>query len=134
MKFDIKKFIILILILLLNLIIGINLTIKRLYKVEYKDIVQKYSKEFDIEEALIFSIIKNESNFKKDIVSNKKAIGLMQILEPTKKDVEKILKQENLDLYKEEDNILVGTKYISILKQKYNSIELAIAAYNAGPR
>ena len=95
---------------------------------------KKYSKEFDIEEALIFSIIKNESNFKKDIVSIKKAIGLMQILEPTKKDVEKILKQENLDLYKEEDNILVGTKYISILKQKYNSIELAIAAYNAGPR
>ena len=134
MKFDIKKFVILILILLLILIIGLNLTIKRLYKVEYKEIVQKYSKEFDIEEALIFSIIKNESNFKKDIVSNKKAIGLMQILEPTKKDVEKILKQENLDLYKEEDNILVGTKYISILKQKYNSIELAIAAYNAGPR
>lgn len=133
MKFTVKKFIILILILLL-IIVGFNIILKRLYKLEYKPIVEKYSKEFRIEEELIFSIIKNESNFEKDIVSNKDAIGLMQILETTKEDVEKVLGLENLDLTNEEDNILVGTKYISILKQKYNNTELAIAAYNAGPR
>lgn len=134
MKFSIEKIIILILFLLLIIIIGLNITLKRLYKLEYKEIVEKYSEEFQIEEALILSIIKNESNFKKDIISNKNAIGLMQILETTKQDVEKILNLYNLDLLKEEDNILVGTKYLSILKEKYNSIELAIAAYNAGPR
>lgn len=134
MKFDIKKLIITNLILLLIMIIGLNLGIKRLYKLEYKEFVEKYSKEFEIDEALVFSIIKNESNFKKEVVSNKEAIGLMQILETTKQDVEKILELENLNLYNEEDNIIVGTKYLSILKEKYDSIELAIAAYNAGPR
>ena len=133
MKFTVKKFIILILIILF-IIVGFNIALKRLYKLNYKPIVEKYSKEFGIEKELIFSIIKNESNFDKDIISNKNAIGLMQILETTKKDVEKIWGLENLDLYNEEDNILVGTKYISILKQKYNNIEFAIAAYNAGPR
>jgi len=102
--------------------------------VEYKVIVEKYSKKFGIEEELIFAIIKNESNFKKNVVSNKDAIGLMQILESTKKDIEEVLGVEGLDLKKDVDNILVGTKYLSILKQKYDSIELAIAAYNAGPR
>ena len=127
MKFTVKKFIILILIILL-IIVGFNIALKRLYKLKYKPIVEKYSKEFGIEKELIFSIIKNESNFDKEIISNKHAIGLMQILETTKQDVEKILGLENLDLTNEEDNILVGTKYISILKQKYNNTELAIAA------
>ena len=110
------------------------MTLKRLYKIEYKSIVEKYSKEFGIEKELIFSIIKNESNFNKDIISNKDAIGLMQILESTKEDVEKKLGIENLNLTNEEDNILVGTKYLSILNKKYDNISLAIAAYNAGPR
>lgn len=133
MKFIFKQFTILILSLIL-ILVGIYIAIQITYKVEYKEIVEKYSKEFEIEEELIFAVIKNESNFNKDIVSNKNAIGLMQILETTKKDVQKILKIENLDLYNEEDNILVGTKYLSILIEKYNNISLAIAAYNAGPR
>ena len=133
MKFIFKQFIILILSLIL-IVLGFYIAIQLTYKVEYKVIVEKYSKEFGIEEELIFAIIKNESNFKKNVVSNKDAIGLMQILESTKKDMEEVLGVEGLDLKKDVDNILVGTKYLSILKQKYDSIELAIAAYNAGPR
>ena len=133
MKFIFKQFIILILSLIL-IVLGFYIAIQLTYKVEYKVIVEKYSKEFGIEEELIFAIIKNESNFKKNVVSNKDAIGLMQILESTKKDMEEVLGVEGLDLKKDVDNILVVTKYLSILKQKYDSIELAIAAYNAGPR
>ena len=119
---------------LILIILGFYIAIQKTYKVEYKSIVEKYSKEFEIEEELIFAIIKNESNFNKDIVSYKGAIGLMQILDSTKEDVEEMLGVDGLDLTKDVDNILVGTKYISILKQKYNNTELAIAAYNAGPR
>ena len=133
MKFIFKQFIILILSLIL-IVLGFYIAIQLTYKVEYKVIVEKYSKEFGIEEELIFAIIKNESNFNKDIVSYKGAIGLMQILDSTKEDVEEMLGVDGLDLTKDVDNILVGTKYISILKQKYNNTELAIAAYNAGPR
>ena len=129
----IYKFLILIFILIILIIFILN-RIKNLYKVEYVEIIEKYSKEFNIEKELIYSIIKNESHFNKEAKSSKNAIGLMQILETTKNDIEKIIEKENLDLFDEEDNILVGTKYLSILKTKYGNIKLAIAAYNAGPR
>lgn len=129
----IYKLLILIFILIILIVLALN-RINNLYKIEYVEIIEKYSKEFNLERELIYSIIKNESNFDKKIKSSKNAIGLMQILETTKNDMEKILEKENLNLLNEEDNILVGTKYISILKNKYGNIKLAIAAYNAGPR
>lgn len=118
--------------LIFALIILIILLFENLYKIKYKDLVFEYSKEFNVDENLIFAIIKNESNFEKEAISNKNAKGLMQILETTKADIEKQLKLENLDLLKVEDNILVGTKYISNLIDKYDDINLAIIAYNAG--
>ena len=130
-----KIYKVLILIFTLILILSFVLNkMKNLYKIEYSQIEEKYSKEFNIEESLVYSIIKNESHFNKEAKSSKNAIGLMQILETTKNDIEKIIGIENLDLFNEEDNILVGTKYLSILNSKYENIELAIAAYNAGPR
>ena len=36
------------------------------------------------------------------------------------------------ELLKEDNNINVGTKYLSILLSKYGNIEVALAAYNAG--
>lgn len=130
-----KTYKILILIFILTIVIIFILSrIKNLYKVEYSQIIERYSKEFNIEEALIYSIIKNESHFNKEAKSNKNAIGLMQVLEATKNDIEKTIERENLDLFNEEDNILVGIKYLSILNDKYENTELAIAAYNAGPR
>ena len=130
-----KTYKVLILIFILILILSFTLRkLKNLYKVEYSEIIEKYSKEFNIEKPLLYSIIKNESHFNKEAKSSKNAIGLMQILETTKNDIEKIVERENLDLFNEDDNILVGTKYLSILKYKYENIELAIAAYNAGPR
>lgn len=124
-----NKVLILIFILILILAFVLN-KVKNLYKVEYSQIIKKYSEEFNIEESLIYSIIKNESHFNKEAKSSKNAIGLMQVLETTKSDIE----IEDLDLFNEEDNILVGTKYLSLLNAKYENIELAIAAYNAGPR
>ncbi|MGN1299241.1 MAG: lytic transglycosylase domain-containing protein [Candidatus Scatovivens sp.] len=129
----IYKLLILIFILII-LIIFILSRMKNLYKIEYTEIVEKYAKEFNVEKELIYSIIKNESNFDKEAKSSKNAIGLMQIIEETKNDMEKILEKENLDLLNEQDNIMVGTKYLSILEDKYENIELEIAAYNAGPR
>ena len=126
-----KAYKVLVLIFILIIVIIFILSrIKNLYKVEYTEIIDKYSKEYNIEKELIYSIIKNESHFNKEAKSSKNAIGLMQVLESTKSDIE----IEDLDLFNEEDNILVGTKYLSLLNAKYKNIELAIAAYNAGPR
>lgn len=111
---------------------------KILYKKEYSEYVSKYSKEYNVDENLIYAVIKAESNFNIDAKSNKNAIGLMQLMESTAKD---ILKKVDLNISEDEleermkdadVNINLGTKYLSILIEKYNNIELAVTAYNAG--
>ena len=96
--------------------------------------VEKYSKEYDVDKYLIYAIIKAESNFEKEAKSNKGAKGLMQLMYSTAEEVaQKIgieLTEENI--YEPNININIGTKYISILIQKYGNINLALAAYNAG--
>lgn len=109
-----------------------------IYKKEYSEYVSKYSSEYNVDENLIYAIIKAESNFKIEAVSNKNAIGLMQIMEDTAKDIIKkidiqISNDELAEKLKDpEININIGTKYISILIEKYNNIEVAVTAYNAG--
>ncbi len=111
---------------------------KIFYPKRYNEIISVYANEYNIEKNLIFAIIKAESNFNENAVSNKNALGLMQIMEDTAKDVAeknniKIDKDNaRQEILKINNNIHIGTKYLSILIEKYQNIELALAAYNAG--
>lgn len=112
------------------------MVIRLIYQKSYSEYVYKYSEENNIDPLLIFSIIKVESNFNKDAVSGSGAIGLMQLMEPTAKEIE-IELNEDLDLpeglYDSEVNIKIGIKYFSKLMKKYgDNYLLAVAAYNAG--
>ena len=106
----------------------------KVYKLEYAEYVKKYANEYNVDEYLIYAIIKAESNFEPNAESHRGAKGLMQLMYSTAED---IAKRINVNL--NEDNILepdininLGTKYISMLIQKYNNTNLALAAYNAG--
>ncbi len=112
--------------------------LKMLYPKTYSEIVSVYAEEYDVEENLIYAVIKAESNFESQAVSNKDAIGLMQIVEETAVDVAKKnnieintenIEEEILDI---DNNINIGTKYLSTLLTQYGNIEVALAAYNAG--
>lgn len=124
-----------ILIAFLNIPIRIQ---KIIYKKDYKEYVQKYAQEYNVDENLIYALIKAESNFNSNAKSSKDAIGLMQLMESTAQDVCKktdlqISSDELSEKLLEPDiNINIGTKYLSILIQKYGNIEIAITAYNAG--
>ena len=65
-------------------------------------------------------------------------MGLMQLVESTAKDVSKKVDIQLTDdelkekLLEPEININLGTKYLSILIEKYQNIEIAVTAYNAG--
>jgi len=106
------------------------------YQKEYNQYVEKYSDEYGVDENLIYSIIRNESNFNPDAVSSSDAKGLMQIMDGTVKDVANginELEYDSLDVFDPETNIHLGVNYISELLKKYNYVvPLAIAAYNAG--
>jgi len=108
--------------------------LRRVYKLDYSDCVEKYAKEYDVDQYLIFAIIKAESNFEKDAVSSRGAQGLMQLMYTTAEEVAKKLDVDlnEKNILEPDINIKLGTKYISILIQKYNNINLALAAYNAG--
>ena len=111
-----------------------NQILKKMYKQEYTEYVKKYSKEYNVDEYLIYAIIKAESNFNQEAVSHREAKGLMQLMYSTAEDIAK-----RVDIEINEENILepdininLGTKYISMLIQKYDNVNLALAAYNAG--
>ena len=111
---------------------------KKMYKKEYSEYVKKYSQEYEVDENLVYAVIKAESNFNPKAKSNKNAIGLMQIVESTAKEIWKKVDIQLTDdeleeeLIKPETNINLGSKYLSILIEKYQNIEIAITAYNAG--
>lgn len=115
-----------------------NKIMKNMYSRKYENIVEIYSQKYQVDPNLIFAIIKAESNFNATAVSGKGAKGLMQLMEDTAKDVCKKV-DTKIDTNKVGDklleadiNIELGTKYISILLEKYNNIAIALTAYNAG--
>lgn len=130
--------VIMILVVTILIILFKDKLLKIMYPKTYSEIVSTYAEEYNVEENLIYAVIKAESNFDSNAVSNREAIGLMQIVEETAIDVanqNKIdvdtenITEELLDI---DNNINIGTKYLSILLTQYGNMEIALAAYNAG--
>ena len=138
MLFRILFIIITVILILLSPTVFNKIIRKKMYKKEYSEYVSKYAKEYDVDENLVYALIKAESNFNAKAESGKGAIGLMQLMESTAQDV---CKKTNLNISDEdfrdellepETNINIGTKYLSTLIKKYGNVEIAITAYNAG--
>ena len=134
MKARAIKTLFLITFLVIIVIIIRKIIFNNTYKTEYKEYVTESASSYGVEEALIYSIIKNESGFNEKATSVSNAQGLMQIMYSTAQEVSK---KNNIELDEEkilnpEINIKIGTIYISNLISKYKSLELALAAYNAG--
>lgn len=128
------KIVVVVVIILILIIILRNIILKINYPLKYIEYVEKYAEEYKIEKELIYAMIKTESNFNEGAISNKNAIGLMQIIESTAYEVAKEIEKEitKEDIRNPETNIQLGTKYISNLIKRYKNIELAVVAYNAG--
>lgn len=128
------KIVVVAVIILILIIVLRNIILKINYPRKYSEYVEKYAEEYRIEKELIYAMIKAESNFNAEAISNKNAIGLMQILDSTAYEVAEEIEKEitKEDIINPEININLGTKYISNLIKRYENIELAVASYNAG--
>ena len=104
------------------------------YPKTYFEHVEKYSKEYGVPEYIIYSTIKVESNFNSGALSEKGAVGLMQITPDTFEWIQMLLREELADglLYDPETNIKYGTYLLSYLYDEFGNWETVHAAYNAG--
>ena len=130
--------VIIILVIAILIILFKDKLLKIMYPKTYSEIISVYAEKYNVEENLIYAVIKAESNFDSNAVSNREAIGLMQIVEETAIDVAnqnqidvdtENITEELLDI---DNNINIGTKYLSTLLAQYGNMEIALAAYNAG--
>ena len=104
----------------------------------YKDIVASYAKKYGVDELLVYSVIREESRFQKDVVSPADAVGLMQLIPPTARTV---ANQIGISGFTPEMltipriNIEMGIYYLKqVLDQFDGDVDLALASYNAGPQ
>lgn len=89
------------------------------------------------EKALVFSLVRQESNFRVDAVSSAGALGLMQLMPTTARAVAQTLgMQYSADKLVVDPgyNTRLGRHYLNSLIESYDgSYVMALAAYNAGP-
>ncbi len=95
---------------------------------QYRDIIKSAGEKFGIPQNLIEAVIAAESAGKSNAVSKAGAKGLMQLMDGTAKS----LGVKNS--FDPEQNIMGGTNYLRKMLDKFDgNVELALAAYNAGP-
>lgn len=95
----------------------------------YHMIIIQTAKDYQIDPALIKAIIMAESGYNTRAISKKGAKGLMQLMPGTASS----LGVE--DIFNPRQNIAGGVQYFKYLVNRFNgSVELALAAYNAGSR
>ena len=93
----------------------------------YKDIFIEASRKYGVSYDLLTAMAQQESGFNPDAVSRSGAMGIMQIMPETAKELGL---EHPYDAY---ENIMAGAKYISQKLKEFNgNVDKALAAYNAG--
>lgn len=106
---------------------------KLLYPQNFKSSLEKYSKEFSVDEYVMYALIRTESFFDPNAKSSVGAIGLSQLMETTAVDCALQLNLSDYELTDADTNIHIGTYYFSTLVDKLDDSQiLALFAYNAG--
>jgi Rod binding domain-containing protein len=95
---------------------------------KYSDIINEAASTYDLQPNLIRAVIAAESAGKADSLSSKDAKGLMQLTDPTAKEM------GVSNSFDPRENIMGGSKYLKSLIEKYSGdLNMALASYNAGP-
>ncbi|MFH1368290.1 MAG: lytic transglycosylase domain-containing protein [Elusimicrobiota bacterium] len=94
----------------------------------YDNMIHESAKKHKVDPSLVKAVMKAESNFKPGDVSSKGACGLMQLMP----DTARLMGVK--DIFSPSENISAGTRYLSYMLDEFDGdMEMALAAYNAGP-
>jgi soluble lytic murein transglycosylase-like protein len=94
---------------------------------EFYPIIREAAQRYSLDPHLIESIIKVESNFNPRAVSRKGAMGLMQLMPETAREIGVTRP------FDPHQNILAGTYYYRLMLERYGNHRSALYAYNCGP-
>lgn len=95
--------------------------------VNLTEIIDNAARKYGLPPAFVRAVVAAESGFRADAVSPKGAVGLMQLMPSTAREL-------GADPKIAEQNVDAGTRYLRDLLLKYDSHAYrALAAYNAGP-
>jgi membrane-bound lytic murein transglycosylase F len=115
----------------------LNDAIKKDLQYVNKSAVGQYSSKYGIDFRLIMAMIKQESRFDQDAVSERGAQGLMQIMPVTNSEIADEIDIQDPSLPHE--NLRAGVYYVAKLSELFKDVKgedrtrLVLAAYNAGP-
>ena len=106
------------------------------YLAPYREVFTAYAGAYDLEEAWVLGLVRQESRFIVDARSGAGAAGLMQLLPHTARWVAQKIGYRGYSAKRVADvdiNITLGTRYLKFVLDGTGHAVLASAAYNAGP-
>lgn len=111
--------------------------VRIVYPFPYQELVLRAAREVGVDPLLLAGLIRQESAFVPDIVSSAGAIGLMQVMPSTGRELARRLGVANFTretLESPEINIHLGARFLIDQLDRYDAeLPLVLSAYNAGP-
>ena len=114
---------------------GYGYFIRNTHPIKYENYVERYARDNKVDKYLVYAVIKTESSYRPDAVSNVGARGLMQITEPTFDWIKYKMGDEDTvyyDMFDPKTNIKYGCFLLGYLYDEFGTIDTAMAAYHAG--
>lgn len=115
--------------------LGYNYYIRISHPLKYTNYVERYSRDFNVDKYLVYAVIKTESGYDPQAVSNVGARGLMQIMEDSFDWIKFKMDDDEavyMDMFDPETNIRYGTYLLGFLYEEFGNVEATMAAYHAG--
>lgn len=103
----------------------------------HKDIIDVHAAAEGFDPVFVLALVRVESGFSRSARSRRGAVGLMQIMPVTAREMALRLglDPDRVVLDDPDTNIRLGIKYLDVLRQEFGEDRVALlAAYNAGPK
>lgn len=95
----------------------------------YDKLIERVARAQGLDADLLRAVIETESNYDPNAISDKGAVGLMQLMPETAKDM------GVSDPFHPAENLVAGARHLRRLIEKYQGqLKLALSAYNAGEK